>query len=133
NMRGIEISIVADSQDGYYTGWFQKWIEPTRFVGRNLPDVEAHALSTIQIDGEDLGILWPPGDFQAARMDPFQRLSRFRSEVLDFSAGIPDEFDHQIAFTEATHHSGGTGRSLRADIVLVEQSDSHPATLHKIV
>src|SRR5689334_20676304 len=66
-------------------------------------------------------------------MHPVQRLPYLLREGLDLAASVPDEVNHQVALTEATHHTSGTGRGLRADLVLVEEGDAHAPALGKIV
>jgi len=123
NLGGVEVSIVANSQGTDYAGRLQKWIEAIGLVGRDFLNIEAHAPATIQVAVENFSILWPSGDFQTTRVDPIERLSRFRCEGLDFSAGIFDQFDHEVALPHATDHARGTRRSLRPNIMLVEEGN----------
>ena len=62
----IEVSIVADAQRGDDTGRLQERIEAMGFFWRDLLDVKAHSPSTIQVGCDDVGVLGPSRDFQAA-------------------------------------------------------------------
>lgn len=104
-----------------------------RLVRGDRLHIQAHAAAALKVGREDFGIFRPPCDFEAARMHPVQGLPDLLRKRLDLSAGVPDEVDHQVALTEATHHARSTGRGLRADLVLIEESDAHALALGEVV
>ena len=71
--------------------------------------IEPHAASAVEVGLDDLPVLRPACDLQAARMHPIERLTGFFRECFNLAARILDEADHQVTLAGATHHACSAG------------------------
>jgi hypothetical protein len=80
NLCWVEIPVVTDLHRRYDACRLQKWIEAARLLWRDQLDIKAHTAPALKVGLDNLPVLRPTRDLQAARMHPIERLPSFFRE-----------------------------------------------------